>query len=264
MAHHQAFTLIELLVVISIIAILAAMLLPAIGLVRDSARQANCGSNQRQIILAMLTYTSENDGLWPSRMSDGEGKAVWYTNDEYWSAAGSQQSQELICQLGELPFKLFACPTTSGVIPVNLSSDLTMFGGSGSWGVGPNWDARNTSAYAFDTMVGPTAKAIRVVLADRPSTADGRTGHRSNVVVQYADGHAGTLKVIGPAINQIDPSVSGRGGGHRLYAFTGGVVTGQAINADAGDDNIYDGLDDGLNADPLNIGRGSSTRAWVR
>ncbi len=38
----------------------------------------------------------------------------------------------------------------------------------------------------------------------------------------------------------------------------------RAINADAADDNIYDGLDDGLDTDPLNIGRGSSTRAWIR
>ncbi len=264
MQRHEAFTLIELLVVISIIAILAAMLLPAIGLVRDSARQANCGSNQRQICLAMLTYASENEGLWPARMSDGDGQATWGTSSEYWSSGSSQQSQELVCQNGELPFKLFSCPTTPGVIPTTLSSSLTMYGGVGTWGVGANWGTRGTSAYAFDTMVGPTAKAIRVVLADRPTTTDGRTGHRSNVVVQYADGHAGTLKVTGPEITQIDPSVSGRGGGHRLYAFSGSVVTGQAISADANGDNIFDGLDDGLNMDPLNIGRGSTTRAWVR
>ena len=62
---RRGFTLIELLVVVSIIAILAGMLLPAISLVRESARKANCGSNQRQIALAMLAYASENDGVWP-------------------------------------------------------------------------------------------------------------------------------------------------------------------------------------------------------
>lgn len=59
------FTLIELLVVISIIAILAAMLLPAISLVRQAARSSVCASNQRQICLGVTAYISEHDGMLP-------------------------------------------------------------------------------------------------------------------------------------------------------------------------------------------------------
>ncbi|MBN8527075.1 MAG: prepilin-type N-terminal cleavage/methylation domain-containing protein [Planctomycetes bacterium] len=58
-----AFTLIELLVVVSIIAVLAALLLPAISVVRDAARKTVCASNLRQWAGAMIAYTTDNDGI---------------------------------------------------------------------------------------------------------------------------------------------------------------------------------------------------------
>ncbi len=62
---RKAFTLIELLVVISIIALLVAMLLPALGAAREAARRSQCLANQRQIGLAVRLYATDFSGFLP-------------------------------------------------------------------------------------------------------------------------------------------------------------------------------------------------------
>jgi prepilin-type N-terminal cleavage/methylation domain-containing protein/prepilin-type processing-associated H-X9-DG protein len=63
--QHQAFTLIELLVVITIIAILASLLLPAISMARQSAQDLSCKNNLRQLGLASLAYAGDHHGYLP-------------------------------------------------------------------------------------------------------------------------------------------------------------------------------------------------------
>lgn len=110
---QRGFTLIELLVVIAIIAILAAILFPVFAKARENARRASCQSNLKQIGLAFMQYTQDNDETYCHSKWDPDPTPV---KDTPW---GPWQMNQFDWGRAIFPYAkstgIFKCPSTGPI-----------------------------------------------------------------------------------------------------------------------------------------------------
>jgi len=140
---RRAFTLIELLVVVSIIALLIAILLPALNWAKEAARITKCSSNQRQHGILYASFAVDYDGRVPLNYTVAIARrhSFFYKNNQRWYNFGKLRQVDLIKHV-----ELMMCPSYGEGSRFN--DDVL--------GYGPNWPTlesvdASTSAVIWST-----------------------------------------------------------------------------------------------------------------
>ena len=131
--RQGAFTLIELLVTIGIIAVLAALLLPALARAKEYARRVQCISNLRQITIATKEFALDHDSRHPWHVSPVEGgtygSAAAVTWKNYTAMSNELQSPKILVCPSDTKTKKMAVSFPEFVSSTFQSNALSYFAG---------------------------------------------------------------------------------------------------------------------------------------
>jgi prepilin-type N-terminal cleavage/methylation domain-containing protein len=135
MRTQKGFTLIELLVVIAIIALLMAILMPALQRVKKQAKTVICQSNLKQWGTIFAMYTNDNEGYFPERRGGSNAYGRWMDSmREYYIT-----TEDIRC-----------CPVAKKVANPDMITGIDWWGGTFlSWGKVPPWDSGGQRTIGF-------------------------------------------------------------------------------------------------------------------